>query len=129
MMSELTLILLLRYIVIGSFNTMIGYGVYCLMLAVGMNFAGASLVSLIFGIMLSFLTLGRYVFLSQLEGRFAKFILVWAVLYIFNVAVISAIMHFGVNAYIAGLIAAVPTLGTAFLLQRFYVFNDTSSSK
>jgi putative flippase GtrA len=128
-MSELTPTLLLRYIVIGSFNTVIGYGIYCLMLAVGMNFAGASLVSLIFGIMLSFLTLGRYVFLSQLEGRFAKFILVWAILYIFNVATISAIIHFGADAYIAGLIAAVPTLGTAFLLQRFYVFNDTGSSK
>ena len=121
-MSELTPTLLLRYIVIGSFNTMIGYGVYCLMLAVGMNFAGASLVSLIFGIMLSFLTLGRYVFLSQLEGRFTKFILVWAVLYIFNVAAIAAIMHFGADAYIAGLIAAVPTLSTAFLLQRFLRF-------
>lgn len=128
-MSELTPILLLRYIIVGSFNTMIGYGVYCLMLVVGMNFAGASLVSLIFGILLSFLTLGRYVFLSQLEGRLAKFILIWAVLYIFNIAAISAIMHFGADPYIAGLIAAVPTLGTAFLLQRFYVFNDTGSSK
>lgn len=128
-MGELTPTLLLRYIFIGSFNTMIGYAIYCLMLVVGLNFAGASLVSLIFGIMLSFLTLGRYVFFSQLEGRFAKFILIWAVLYLFNVAAISAIMHFGASAYIAGLIAAVPTLGAAFLLQRFYVFNDKGSSK
>jgi len=127
-MNQLSPALLLRYIAVGSLNTAFGYGVYCLMLALGLNFAAASLVSLVFGIILSFATLGRYVFLSQLEGRFAKFILVWAGLYIFNVAIIAAIIRFGADAYIAGLIAAVPTLGAAFLLQRFYVFNDTGSS-
>lgn len=127
-MNRLSPALLLRYIAIGSLNTAFGYGVYCLMLALGLNFAAASLVSLVFGIILSFATLGRYVFLSQLEGRFARFLLVWAVLYIFNIAAIAAIMRLGADAYIAGLIAAIPTLGTAFLLQRFYVFNDTGSS-
>tara|TARA_R110001606_G_scaffold396457_2_gene570612 strand:- start:1103 stop:1489 length:387 start_codon:yes stop_codon:yes gene_type:complete len=127
-MSHFNPALLLRYVAIGSFNTAFGYGIYCLMLAMGLNFAAASLVSLIFGIILSFVTLGRYVFLTQLEGRFAKFLLVWAVLYLFNIAIIAAIMRFNADAYLAGLIAAIPTLGAAFLLQRFYVFNDTGSS-
>jgi len=117
--------LVLRYLSVGTFNTAVGYGVYCFMLTLGLNFAGASFISLIFGIFLSFVTLGRYVFLSQLKGRFAKFLSVWAVLYIFNIAAIAAGMHLGANAYLAGLIAAVPTLSAAFLFQRFYVFNDT----
>ena len=128
-MNQLSPALFLRYIAIGSLNTAFGYGIYCLMLAIGLNFAGASLVSLLFGIILSFATLGRFVFLSQLEGRFAKFILVWAVLYIFNIAFIAGIMRLGADAYIAGLIAAIPTLGAAFMLQRFYVFKNTGSSK
>ena len=117
--------LVLRYVSVGTFNTAVGYGVYCFMLTLGLNFAGASFISLIFGILLSFVTLGKYVFLSQLKGRFTKFLLMWAVLYIFNIAVIDAIMHLGADAYLAGLIAAVPIVSAAFLVQRFYVFNDT----
>lgn len=126
-MSETSPALLLRYLLVGSLNTAVGYGVYCLMLAAGLNFAGASLFSLVFGVVLSFFTLGRYVFLSQLRGRFAKFLLVWAVLYIFNVTVIAIVIRFGFDAYLAGLIAAIPTLSAAFLAQRFFVFNNKGS--
>jgi putative flippase GtrA len=126
-MSETSPALLLRYLLVGSLNTAVGYGVYCLMLTAGLNFAGASLFSLVFGVILSFFTLGRYVFLSQLRGRFAKFLLVWAVLYIFNVTVIATVISFGFDAYLAGLIAAIPTLSAAFLAQRFFVFNNKGS--
>jgi putative flippase GtrA len=126
-MSETSYALILRYVLVGSLNTTVGYGVYCLMLAAGLNFAGASLCSLIFGVIWSFFTLGRYVFLSQLRGRFGRFLLVWAVLYIFNVAAIAAIIRLGFDAYVAGLVAAIPTLGAAFLAQRFFVFNNKGS--
>jgi putative flippase GtrA len=126
-MIETSPAFLLRYILVGSLNTAVGYGIYCLMLTAGLNFAGSSLFSLVFGVMLSFFTLGRYVFLSQLRGRFVKFLLVWAFLYIFNVTFIAAIIRFGFDAYLAGLIAAIPTLGASFLAQRFFVFSNKGS--
>jgi putative flippase GtrA len=120
--SDLSFGLIVRYGFVGAFNTLVSYSVYCLLLYLGANYAVASLGALVFGIMLSFVTLGRYVFMSRLKGRFPMFLIVWAVLYFVNIGIISFVLSFGIDAYTAGLIAAVPTISLAFLLQRFYVF-------
>ncbi len=113
---------MVRYGFVGTLNTLASYAAYCLFLYLGANYAVASLGALVFGIMLSFVTLGRYVFMSRLKGRFPMFLLVWAVLYFVNIGIISAVFSFGVDVYVAGFVAAIPTVGLAFLLQRFYVF-------
>lgn len=106
----------------GAFNTAVSYGTYSGLLYAGLNYPLASLGALIFGIMLSFVTLGRYVFLSRLRGRLYKFVLVWAALYLFNIGTIHGLISLGLDAYMAGLVAAIPTISLAFLLQRTYVF-------
>jgi len=113
---------LLRYVVVGSLNTAASFGAYSLLLYAGWSYPLASLGSLIFGICLSFLTLGRYVFLSRLRGRFLKFIVVWSILYIANLGLIAIVLKFGAGPYMAGLLAAAPTVGLAYLSQKFYVF-------
>lgn len=115
--------LLLRYVVFGSLNAATSYGIYCLFLYAGMSYVVASLLALVFGILISFFVQGRYVFLSPLEGRFAKFLLVWTVLYFVNIAIIGGVLSLGVNAYLAGLVALAPTVGLSFLFQRFYIFH------
>lgn len=114
--------LIVRYAFVGAFNTAVSYSIYVLLIYSGVNYAVASLGALVFGIVLSFFTLGRYVFLSRLKGRFRLFVLVWVVLYFFNIGTIRILLSFSADAYQAGLAAAVPTVGLAFLLQRFYVF-------
>lgn len=114
--------LIVRYVFIGTFNTSVSYLIYCLFIYSGVNYAAASLGALVFGVGLSFFTLGRYVFMSRLKGRFKLFVLVWVVLYFFNIGIIRLLLSLSADAYLAGLVAAVPTVGLAFLLQRFYVF-------
>jgi putative flippase GtrA len=114
--------MIMRYVLIGAFNTAVSYLIYCIFIYSGVNYAVASLGALVFGVVLSFFTLGRYVFMSRLEGRFKLFVLVWVVLYFFNIGIIRLLLSFSADAYQAGLVAAVPTVGLAFLLQRFYVF-------
>ena len=121
-MTAITLSLLLRYVMVGAFNTAFSYGAYCGLLYAGLHYPLASLGALILGVLLSFVTLGRYVFVSQLRGRFHKFLLVWAALYLLNIGTIRLLLAFGLDAYVAGLVAAVPTISLAFLLQRNYVF-------
>ena len=113
---------MIRYGFVGTFNFAVIYTVYCLIIYIGFNYSVASLGSLVLGIMLSFVTQGRYVFMSRLSGRFPKFLSVWAALYFVNIGIISVILSFGANAYQAGIVAAVPTIGLGFLLQWFYVF-------
>ena len=115
---------MIRYGFVGTLNTLASYSAYCLFLYLGANYAAASLGALVFGILLSFVTLGRYVFMSRLKGRFPMFLMVWTVLYFVNIGIITFVLSFGLDAYVAGLIAAVPTVGLAFLLQRFYVFRQ-----
>lgn len=122
-MSGIPFGLIGRYGFVGGFNTAASYATYCLLLYAGANYALASLGALSLGIVLSFVTLGRYVFMSRLEGRFLKFLFIWVVLYFVNIGLIRLGLSFGLNSYIAGLMASVPTIGLAFMLQRFYVFN------
>lgn len=121
-MSNNSVNLLIRYGFVGIVNTAISYGAYCLLLSIGANYAIASFGALFFGIILSFFTLGRYVFMSRLKGRFLKFLLVWGILYFLNIGTIGFVLSLGVNAYSAGFIAGIPMISLAFLLQRFYIF-------
>ena len=113
----------IRYIVVGSFNSACSFAAYAILTWVGLSVSLASLGALVLGICLSFVTLGRLVFLSTLRGRFHRFVLLWAFLYVVNLGLISLFMQFGFGPYIAGLLAAAPTVAAAFILQRVYVFN------
>ncbi|WP_290546884.1 GtrA family protein [Aestuariivirga sp.] len=113
---------IIRYALVGSFNTASSFAVYALLTWIGLPVALASFGALAFGICLSFVTLGRLVFLSTLRGRFFRFVAVWMLLYAVNLGIISLLMHFGLGPYVSGLLAAMPTVATAFMLQRIYVF-------
>lgn len=112
----------IRYILVGSFNTASSFATYAIFTWMGLPVSLASLGALVLGICLSFVTLGRLVFLSALRGRFHRFVLLWTALYIVNLGLISLLMQFGVGPYLAGLLAALPTVAAAFLLQRAFVF-------
>lgn len=114
--------LLARYFVTGAINTAFSYGVYCAVLYLGAPYPVAALVSLAAGVCLSFVTMGRIVFRSQLQNRFSRFVAVWAVLYGVHVGLIWVLVRGGLDPYLAGLIASVPVLAISFLAQRYYVF-------
>lgn len=113
---------LVRYNLVGACNTALAYGVYAGAYYLIQNYAIASFISLIFGICVSFVTLGRYVFFRQLEGRFGKFVALWLCLYVVNLGLIAALMTLGLNAYWAGLASAIPIIAGAFVIQKLYIF-------
>ena len=114
--------LVARYILVGAFNTAASYAFYCLFLFLGAPYPMASLGALALGIAISFVTVGRYVFASQLRGRFPAFVSVWGALYVLNVGIIWLILLTGLSEYAAGFVAIAPTSLVAFFLQRHLVF-------
>ncbi|MEM7742131.1 MAG: GtrA family protein [Pseudomonadota bacterium] len=114
--------LLGRYGVVGVFNTMVSYSVYCLAVYVGFGLALAAFVGTAVGICVSFLTMGTLVFRTKLKGRFPKFLALWACLYVLNIALIWVFVRAGASAYLAGLLAAGPVIALSFVVQRTYVF-------
>jgi putative flippase GtrA len=115
---------LLRFLVVGTGNTALSYAIYASGIAIGLTFQIASVMGLAIGIVVSFVTQGRLVFLSRLEGRFVPFAIIWAGLYFANITLIRALHWGGLDYYLAGLAAAVPVTVLSFVLQRQITFSE-----
>jgi putative flippase GtrA len=114
-----------RFLIVGLGNTVFSYAVYALGLFMGLPYWLASLVALVIGIAVGFVMQGRLVFRSSLEGRLPVFVAVWAALYGVNILVIRLLTNLGIDAYLAGAMATVPTVALSFALNRLVVFRGS----
>lgn len=112
----------LRFLITGGLNTGFSYGVYALLVFMGLNYALSNLCSLVLGILFSFRTQAAFVFKNSGRGLFWRYVAVWTVLYFSNILMISGLIRLGGNAYTAGAIAIVPTAVLSFFLQKYLVF-------
>jgi putative flippase GtrA len=98
------------------------------MLYFGMNYAGASLIALVLGILFSFRTQGTFVFYNSDKSRFGRFVLAWSIVYVCNVAFIRAMLGLGFSAYVAGALALPITTFLSYVIQKHFVFHRPPSS-
>jgi len=112
-----------RFIVVGMLNTAFSYSLYALLIFLGLHYALANLLALIAGILFSFRTQGAWVFNNTQVTLLWRFVLAWAVIYLFNIGVIRSGLAFGFNAYIAGALAVPPSAVLSYLAQRYFVFH------
>jgi len=114
---------MLRFVIVGTFNTALSYGIYAMGLWAGLHFAVANFVALLCGIGTGFVLHGRFVFRMQDVRRLPRFVLVWAVLYVVHVALIAtAVSWLAWDPYRAGLAVLVPITALSFVLQRSFTF-------
>lgn len=113
----------LRFLVMGGINTGFSYGVYALLVYCGLNYAVSNLCSLILGILFSFRTQAAFVFQQGAQGLFMRYVMVWSILYLSNIAMIGSLIRIGANAYSAGALAIVPTAVLSYFLQKSFVFS------
>lgn len=113
----------LRFLVMGGINTGFSYGVYALLVYCGLNYAVSNLCSLILGILFSFRTQAAFVFQQGGQGLFMRYVMVWSILYLSNIAMIGSMIRIGANAYTAGALAIVPTAVLSYFLQKSFVFS------
>ena len=118
---------IIRFGVVGCFNTTFSYSVYSLGIFIELPYYLASLFALILGIVLSYITQGKLVFRSGLKGRFPAFLLTWSLIYFLNIFLIKAFSEIGMDYYFAGLMALIPVVILSFLLQKFVVFGRPAS--
>ena len=118
--------LLVRYVVVGAANTAFSYSVYAMVLALGMSYPVASLVTLVAGVCLSFKTQGRFVFRNMSGRLFGRFLLSWVLIYLAHVGVVALCLYLGMNAFIGGALAMPSNVVAGYLLQRYFVFGRPS---
>jgi putative flippase GtrA len=113
---------IVRFLFIGTLNTIFYYTVYALLIFVGLNYIVAVTVSTLIGMLVSFKMFGRFVFNSS-DGRLIiKFTLATLINYILAVCFIYMFSNLGFNYYLSGLLATVIGAFCSFVLNKYYVF-------
>ena len=111
-----------RFLVVGGLNTAFGYGVFALLILLGVHYAIAALLSTVLGILFNFKTTGMLVFHSHDNTLIAKFFAVYGVNYVIGVLVLKAFKALGVHVLVTAAVSILPMAALSFVLMRWFVF-------
>jgi putative flippase GtrA len=116
-----------RYYFVGGINTVFGFGLYSLLLWLGLNLFLAQLISYPIAMAFNYFTYSLGVFPGE-QRRPVAFVGAYIYNYVQALVLLAIVHHFVANPYGAGFIGLV--IGTAinyFILRRF-VFKPPESS-
>ncbi|MBE0637789.1 MAG: GtrA family protein [Bacteroidales bacterium] len=119
---------LVRFFLVSGLNTIFGYGLFALLLFVGLQYPYALLATTIAGIIFNFKTIGALVFDNRNNFLFFKFIGVYLVTYLCSLSILTLFDQFKVSLYLGGAILIIPMGLFAFFLNKKFVFNHKSHS-
>lgn len=114
----------IKFVLVGILNTAFGVGIYCLFIRLGFQYAIATLLSTILGVLWNFKTTGRLVFGSKDNSLIFRFVLCYCITYGFNVAVIYCFKLCGINDYWSGILATPIVALCSYGLLKNFVFNQ-----
>ena len=112
----------LRYILVGSFNTLVSFGCFSLLVSWGTALPLASLAGLIAGIAVGFLTQGSLVFGHLSLRSLARFLLAWATMYFVHLGIVYGLLRFGVPPIAGGAVALCVITCLSYFILRDLVF-------
>ena len=112
----------LRFLIVGAFNTLLGYGIFCAALLILPNTFLALCVSTLVATSVNFFTTGRLVFGSRDPRLILRFYGVYGLTFLYNAAGLRALEHVGVAPQIGGLILLPGAVTASYLLNRRFVF-------
>lgn len=116
-----------RFVLAGVVNTSVSYGVYVLLLMVGLGLPLAGLVSLMAGIAVGFVTQGGFVFGHMSLASALRFVLAWAAMYGVHLGIVSGLLQLGISPYLGALVAlGVLTLLSYFVLRDLVFLPQTN---
>jgi putative flippase GtrA len=117
-------LLFLRFGLVGLVNTGFGYGVFALLVLVGIWSGAALVMSTIAGVAFNFQTSRRLVFRSS--GRTLRFIAVYVVVLALNWAALRTLRRYGLPDLESQAFLTLPIAAMSFLGQRTFVFGPTN---
>lgn len=115
--------ILIRYLIVSGLNTIFGYGLFALLVFIGVTYPIALLIATIAGILFNFKTIGIIVFKNHDNLLIFRFFGVYGITYLFNLGGLVLFKYFEINIYLAGAILLIPVGLIAFLLNKVFVFN------
>jgi putative flippase GtrA len=120
---------IIRFFLVGGLNTAFGYGLFALLIYMGLHYVLASFICTILGIIFNFKTIGSLVFNNKDNMFIFKFLGVYGINYVLGILFLAIFKYFGINEYIGGAIIIVPMGLFGYVLFHYFVFNKTNASK
>ena len=114
----------LRFLLVGLLNTTFGYGLFSVLVWLGQPYPLAIGLATLGGIAFNFQSTGRLVFNGAPLSRLWRFIAIYGVTYAVNVGVVTVLLSYGMNVYIANALTILPLALLTFSLQRKFVFKE-----
>lgn len=112
----------LRFLLIGGINTVFGYGLFYLALAVMPTTFGALSVSTGLAILFNFMTTGSYVFGSRDPRRLMRFYGVYIVAFVYNALGLALLERLAIGPRVGAILLLPGAVVLSYLLNRRYVF-------
>lgn len=122
----------IRFLLVGGLNTVVGYGVYALLLYLGVNYLIANTISTIVGVAHSYLWNRFFTFKSKEKAgaEIVRFVSVYIVSYLIGMGTLYIFKQvLNISPYIAGLINLVITTLISWFGHKYFSFNDKILNK
>jgi putative flippase GtrA len=113
---------LLRFLLVGSFNTAFGYGIYLVLLVLTLPYWAAWGISLAISLVVGFILSGAVVFDHIPARRFAWYLIGWGAIYVLNVIAMKPLVTAGFDPRLAPFIVLPINVVLSFLIQKTVVF-------
>ncbi len=112
----------MKFILVGTANTICSYVLYAILLYIGLGFVSASFLTLIGSIVVGFLSQGYFVFGGLGIDAMGRFIIVWIFIYAVYLCMVWTAEQLGINNYWGGLLATPMVAALSYVLHRKFVF-------
>ena len=110
------------FCLVGGLNTAFGYSVYAALLYAGLPPAWALLLATCAGVVFNFFSTGRLVFGNRDGSRLPRFVAVYGIVYVFNLALIELLLAAGMGPYAGGAVSMSAATLAAYAMQSRFVF-------
>ena len=129
LITRLWQIRLLRFLVVGSINTIFSYIVYAILILAGAHYSLATLISTVLGVIFNFFTTGRIVFRNMDNKRFISFVLVYTFTYLINILLLRWLIDgLAMEKLFAGALVTLPVALLSYFLNAKLTFKDKLST-
>jgi putative flippase GtrA len=118
--------LLVTYVLVGILNTIFGYSLFAFFIFLQIHYAAAVLFATVIGVLFNFKTIGGLVFKSHNNALIFRFVAVYVIVYVINVAGLKVFDSYGVDMYLAGFLMLFPATAVSFTLHNWFVFREAS---
>ncbi|WP_415643908.1 GtrA family protein [Sphingomonas antarctica] len=118
---------LIRFYQAAAINTAFGFGIYALMIHLGLNLYVSQIIAQILGVTFNYFTYSRHVFRDRDASKRA-FILAYASNYLVNLTMLAVFDRLVRSDYLAGLLATIVASILNYLLLKSLVFQRAGTS-